>query len=274
MADKKPVVSIGMPVYNGSGHIAKALDSLLAQGFSDFELIISDNASTDATFEICRKYAQADPRIICERQPENRGALWNFNHVLQRARGEYFMWAAADDEWEPEFISENLKALQGDRSIVASISRVGFPNKAVTGKDTYPLMSGTRRNMLRYLYAPRENSRFYALFRRDPLSKCVDDDDFHAKDWAIVMKTLAYGKYYQVDKLLFRRTHRGQLERGMLQNISDGSPLCDKLLPMYRFSKEIVAGGFPLSVKLLGLPMLALNNLLYALMLLKERVIR
>ena len=104
-----PKVSIGMPVYNGEAFIREALDSLLAQTFTDFELIISDNASTDGTEAICREYAAKDERIRYLRQAENRGAPANFQCVLDEAVGEYFMWAAADDWWEKTFIQTTLE---------------------------------------------------------------------------------------------------------------------------------------------------------------------
>ncbi len=103
-----PKVSIGMPVYNGEPFIREALDSLLAQTFTDFELVISDNASTDDTEVICREYAAKDKRIRYVRQPENRGALPNFRFVLDEAVGEYFMWAAADDVWSLNWIETLL----------------------------------------------------------------------------------------------------------------------------------------------------------------------
>jgi glycosyltransferase involved in cell wall biosynthesis len=100
----KPLVSIGMPVYNGEKFIREALDSLLAQTFTDFELIISDNASTDNTEAICLEYAAKDARIRYVRQPENRGVLFNFQFVLDEARGEYFMWSAHDDAWDNRWL--------------------------------------------------------------------------------------------------------------------------------------------------------------------------
>jgi glycosyltransferase involved in cell wall biosynthesis len=106
---KVPKVSIGMPVYNGEPFIREALDSLLAQTFTDFELIISDNASTDGTEAICREYAAKDDRIRYVRQPENRGALANFQFVLDEAVGEYFMWAAADDIRAPDCLEIYLE---------------------------------------------------------------------------------------------------------------------------------------------------------------------
>lgn len=106
---KVPQVTIGMPVYNGAKFIREALDSLLAQTFSNFELIISDNASTDATQAICEEYVCRDLRIRYVRQSENRGAAANFQFVLDEAVGEYFMWAAADDQWDANWLSNLLK---------------------------------------------------------------------------------------------------------------------------------------------------------------------
>lgn len=107
-ANPMPKVSIGMPVYNGDQFICKALDSLLAQTFTDFELIISDNGSTDDTEKICRKYAERDSRIKYVRQLENRGGMWNFQFVLSEASAKYFMWAAHDDEWDPLWLETLL----------------------------------------------------------------------------------------------------------------------------------------------------------------------
>jgi len=105
---KNKLVSIGMPVFNGGKHIRDALDSLLAQTYRNFELIISDNSSTDETEQICREYEEIDFRIRYIRQPENLGATENFQFVLARAKGEYFMWAAHDDIWDPCWIETLL----------------------------------------------------------------------------------------------------------------------------------------------------------------------
>lgn len=104
MSSACPKVSIGMPVYNGEKFIREAIDSLLKQKFADFELIISDNASTDNTYKICLEYAERDARVKYIRQVENKGALANFNFVLEKAYGDYFMWAAADDIWSENWL--------------------------------------------------------------------------------------------------------------------------------------------------------------------------
>jgi glycosyltransferase involved in cell wall biosynthesis len=99
-----PTVSIGMPVYNGDNYIREAIDSLLAQTFRDFELLISDNASTDGTQSICEEYARGDARIRYVRQHRNRGGFNNFEYVLDHACGTYFMWAAHDDVWAANWL--------------------------------------------------------------------------------------------------------------------------------------------------------------------------
>lgn len=118
MAQAKTLISIGMPVYNGEKYIRTALDSLLSQTFESFELIISDNASTDNTERICREYQSNDSRVVYTRQPTNLGAAANFKFVLDQATSEYFMWAAHDDFWKPEFITQALASF--------SDSSVGF----------------------------------------------------------------------------------------------------------------------------------------------------
>jgi glycosyltransferase involved in cell wall biosynthesis len=105
---KVPQVSIGMPVYNGAKFIREALNSLLMQTFANFELIISDNASTDETETICREYAAKDERIRYVRQAYNLGPVTNFEFVLNEAVCEFFMWAAADDVWDKRWIDALL----------------------------------------------------------------------------------------------------------------------------------------------------------------------
>src|ERR1051325_3578852 len=104
-------VSIGLPVYNGARYLAPTLDAILAQTYTDFELIISDNASTDGTETICRDYAARDPRIRYLRQPQNIGAPPNHNFLVEQARGELFKWAAHDDLFGPKLIECCVRAL-------------------------------------------------------------------------------------------------------------------------------------------------------------------
>ncbi|HAZ10391.1 MAG TPA: hypothetical protein DCY56_04720 [Candidatus Omnitrophica bacterium] len=118
MIDKKPDVSIGMPVYNGAQHIRQALDSLLDQDYKNFELIISDNASTDETQDICKWYIARDKRIRYYRNENNVGAIQNFNSVFAISQGDYFMWASCHDLWEKTFISRCVDILKKEHTVV------------------------------------------------------------------------------------------------------------------------------------------------------------
>ncbi|MDP2246876.1 MAG: glycosyltransferase family 2 protein, partial [Nitrosomonadales bacterium] len=103
---------IGMPVYNGAAYIREALEALLSQTFKNFELIISDNASTDDTQRVCEDYAKRDKRIRYIRQETNQGALANFKYVLDQATAELFIWTAHDDLWAPDFLSDAVSLLK------------------------------------------------------------------------------------------------------------------------------------------------------------------
>lgn len=124
MATKPARVSMGMPVHNGEKYLRAALDSLLAQTFTGFELIISDNASTDGTESICRDYAARDPRIRYSRNHENIGAAPNMTRVFDLAVGEYFKWAAHDDLHAPTFLERCVEILDHDPSVVLSFSKI------------------------------------------------------------------------------------------------------------------------------------------------------
>jgi glycosyltransferase involved in cell wall biosynthesis len=107
-------VAIGMPVWNGENFVSEAIESILGQTYGDFELVISDNASTDATAEICRGYAKQDTRIRYFRQTKNIGAGPNHDEVFRLSAGRYFKWACHDDILATEFIVECVRVLDGD----------------------------------------------------------------------------------------------------------------------------------------------------------------
>jgi glycosyltransferase involved in cell wall biosynthesis len=113
-----PKVAIGLPVYNGENYLPDTLDHLLRQTFEDFELIISDNCSTDRTEAICREYAARDARILYTRTERNIGAAPNFNHVFGLARSPYFTWKAHDDRSLPAFLETCVTALDADPGVV------------------------------------------------------------------------------------------------------------------------------------------------------------
>src|SRR3989338_1926024 len=192
-----PAVSIGLPIYNGELSIRAALESLLAQTFTDFELIISDNASTDATESICREYAATDPRINYFQHEKNQGATANFQFVLDQARGEFFIWAACDDVRSPDFISVNLDFLRNNPDFVASTSPVRFDggefDEIKMGDAS--LAGEMPQRLVGFFTRWHANGRFYSLMRKDAIKdyRAVSAHFFGA-DWAVVLHLAYKGK--------------------------------------------------------------------------------
>jgi glycosyltransferase involved in cell wall biosynthesis len=152
-----PLVSIGVPVYNGERFLPQALDTLLGQTLRDFELIISDNASTDGTADICRDYAARDARIRYIRQASNIGAPRNWNFVALEARGRYFKWAAANDFCDPRMLEKCVAVLNADPSVVLCYGRA-----CIVDEET-----GEHRPYEHEVSAvdPRPSERFKTVFR-------------------------------------------------------------------------------------------------------------
>ena len=115
-----PRLVIGLPVYNGENYLEKAIASILSQSFTDFQLLIGDNASTDATESICRHYLEQDSRIRYHRHPKNIGAAPNFNFVFQPGNAPYFKWAAHDDLLEPDYLRQCIDILDRDSTLAVA----------------------------------------------------------------------------------------------------------------------------------------------------------
>ena len=190
-----PKVSIGMPVYNGEKIVRVALDSLLAQTFTDFELIISDNASTDRTGEICQEYAKKDPRIHYVRQPKTQEAESNFQFVLDKARGEYFMLACDDDVRSPDYLSVNIDFLSKNPDFVASTSPVRFEggkfNEIKMGD--FSLVGDKAQRIVHFFKGGFNCGRFYSLMRRDMVKDYPIADRFLGNDLALVLHLASKG---------------------------------------------------------------------------------
>lgn len=190
-------VSIGMPVYNAIGDIRRVLDSVLTQTFTDFELIISDNASTDGTAEVCAELASHDPRIRLIRQPRNLGATHNFRYVLEQATGEFFMWAASDDVRSPDFLAVNVGFLKANPEFVASTSPVRFDDGDFHERNMgdSSLTGDTPSRLADMFRAFHANGRFYSLMRREAVASCPNVHRFFlGSDWAVVLHLAAQGK--------------------------------------------------------------------------------
>ena len=128
----RPTVSFGVPVYNGEAGIDAALESLRAQTFDDLEIIVSDNASTDGTEEICRSHARLDPRVRYVRNERNVGVARNFNGLFRLASGRYFKWAPHDDVVAPEFLARCVEALEADPAVAIAVPTPRLIDEAPT----------------------------------------------------------------------------------------------------------------------------------------------
>src|SRR5262245_65846 len=197
-----------MPVYNGAGTIRAALDSLLAQTFRNFVLIVSDNNSSDSTAESCREYANRDPRIRYVRQPKNLRPANNFRFVLFEATTPFFMWVTADDLWGPKFVEHTLNFLVSNPDYVCCQTRVAFTTKqgeSHFAMGTYALTGTWRENAERFFRNPACNSRFYGLFRTRVLRSVFPTRGFSAYDLAVSAGTIKFGKHAELPECLMIR---------------------------------------------------------------------
>ena len=247
-----PKVTIGLPVYNGERYLRQSLDSLLAQTFTDFELIISDNASTDGTAAICHEYAERDPRIRYVRQPTNIGAGPNHNLLPQLARAPYFKWASHDDVYDVELLRRCLEvfARHPEATLVhcwdARIDPDGnrLPERPYTLDTANPSPAARLRSLL---YTDGGDD-FYGVIRTDVLTRIGPHGSYFNADRVFVAGLALYGPFYQVPEVLyFRREHPNRLTRASTHDRAAGMDpkRRNRLLhPAARLYVEYVAGYY------------------------------
>lgn len=208
-----PRVSIGMPVYNGERFLQEALDSILAQTFQDFELIISDNASTDRTQEICRAYVAKDQRIRYYCNTQNLGAAWNFNRVFELSQGEYFKWAAYDDTCAPTFIEQCIQVLDQQPSVVLCHSQTRIIDEHGQVLENYDCKLNT--------HSPKPHKRFgdlilkrhacfqlFGVMRANVLRMTSGHGAYVGGDRILLAELGLFGQFHEVPEyLFFRRDH-------------------------------------------------------------------
>ena len=206
---ERPLVSIGVPVYNGENYLREALASLVAQDYENFELIISDNGSTDATAAICQEFAERDSRIRYVRQEENRGSPWNFKFVANEARGKYFMWAAHDDLWGATFASKCVALLEKHPQAVLCCTEINFIDGA--GKPSIHYAGYKNIETLRMRPAERIHELIalsgwfavYGLMRREALQKISLGLGTYGYDVVLLLELLLQGEFVKVPEALF-----------------------------------------------------------------------
>lgn len=222
-AGSPPRVSIGLPVRNGENFLEETLRSICGQTFADFELIIADNGSTDATQRICEHHARQDRRIRYVRHEENAGAAANFNLVLELARAPLFKWQAHDDQLAPDFLEKSLRALEAQPHAVLCITGA----RRVNGRG-YELerwnspLHGTQSNSapLRFGAVVRTFycnwTELYGVMRREAIARTMLHRPFRGTDIAIVAELALLGPFVRIDEPLFiNRDHDGRYYRSI-----------------------------------------------------------
>jgi glycosyltransferase involved in cell wall biosynthesis len=213
-----PRVSIGLPVYNGDNFLAAAIDTLLNQTFTDFELIISDNASTDGTEAMCREYAAKDPRVQYHRSETNYGAAWNFNNTFHLARGEYFKWAAHDDTHHPEFLARCVEVLDRSPEIVLCFSKTTFIDESGKEYKEYDYRidfaeTPLRKRFFHFVCGGYIVQEIFGLIRSEVLRDTKLIDGYLGSDLVLLGNLTLSGNFYQIPECLFQ--HREHEDRSM-----------------------------------------------------------
>ncbi|MGH7513959.1 MAG: glycosyltransferase family 2 protein [Gemmatimonadales bacterium] len=213
-----PRLTIGLPVYNGEKYLGEALDALLAQSYQDFELIISDNASTDGTVDICQRYVEKDARVRYVRQPVNIGLAPNHDVLVDLARGELFKWASNDDLYAPELVERCVAALDEHPDVVLAhcwSARVDGAGIVIEAYE-YPLNTASPRapERFRSILFDSGGDDDYGVIRTDVLRRTAMHGSHHHADHTIIAELALYGRFYQVPEwLYFRRDHSDRAER-------------------------------------------------------------
>lgn len=210
-----PRLSIGLPVYNGERFLAESVESLLGQTYEDFELIISDNASTDGTEDICRNYARRDSRIRYFRQPHNVGGAPNHNFVIHEARGELFKHASHDDLYGKELIRLCVEALDEHPEVVLahSWSAVIDESDVISEVVDYVVNTGAPQapERLRSMLFDGWGDDEGGVMRTEVLRRTALHGSYHFADRTFTIELALHGPFYMVpDYLYFRRQHAGQ----------------------------------------------------------------
>jgi glycosyltransferase involved in cell wall biosynthesis len=213
-----PRLSVGLPVYNGEKYLAEAIEALLGQSYPEFELIISDNASTDGTADICRHYESADPRVRYFRQPRNIGLAPNHNFVADQASGEFFKWAASDDLYERNLLERSIAALDEHPHAVLAHSWTAYIDDRanVTQAFEYPLSTASLHapERFRSVLFDSGGDDDYGIIRTEVLRRAAKKDSYHHADHTIIAEIVLHGPFFQIpDWLYFRRDHADRAER-------------------------------------------------------------
>jgi len=272
--ENNPIVTIGLPVFNGEKLLKKRLDSIISQTFSDFKVLISDNDSTDNTQKICYDYLSKDSRIEYFRQEKNIG-MNNFWFLLDEAKSKYFVWAAVDDWWLPQFLEKNVKILESNNKFVGSISKIEYDDmnhvktkspkfskiKKYYSYDEYP-KSPDFENRVKFYLRLNRGENIYSIFHTDIIKKFRKIKKCVGLDLAIILGVLKYGEINIIDEVLMYRSAKGLsgITNRKFSTIFNEHGFLGKIFPFLPFSIWI-ARNLGLKVLIQNLDYLLFINL-------------
>jgi glycosyltransferase involved in cell wall biosynthesis len=206
---------VGMPVHNGEKFVGAAIEAHLNQTFEDFEMIITDNASTDRSEEICRAYAEKDARIRYYRNPENLGASVNYRRCFELSTGQYFRWTPSDDLVSPNLLERAVDILDHDSSVFVAYART----KLIDGQGRIIGDFDEKLHLMHDLPSQRwkeaiRNMRLgnlhYGLSRSDTFRKTGLLRNYTGGDFPLIAEMSLYGKFCEIsDAFFYRRLHEG-----------------------------------------------------------------
>jgi glycosyltransferase involved in cell wall biosynthesis len=256
-----PAVSICLPVYNGENYVAVAIESMLAQTFADFELIITDNASTDRTEEICRRFADADPRVRYHRNDRNVGGARNQAIAVQLSRGRYVRLSAHDDKMAPTHLEECLAVLDKQPDAVIAFTRTVVINEVGAEVTRYRATRGTAdtpsRRFRELIFRDHNCDAIYGVMRGDILRGVRPMENFVDGDKVFLCRLAFHGPFVSIDRPLFyKRFHLknwvGNWRDRMAWYNPDakGKVTFPNWLELFSYSNAVVTAPIPLLERL------------------------
>jgi len=216
--DRAPLVTIGLPVYNGEAHLAESIESILAQTMGDLELVIADNASTDGTIAICERYAASDPRVRIERSAENLGAAWNYNRLVDAARGRYFKWSSHDDVCGPRLLERCVAVMEEDPGVELCYPKTMLIDGTGAELGLYSdRMHLDARSATARVAAAASRLRLcnavFGVMRTETLRGTRLIQAYPASDKVLLTELAMRGRFFEVDEALFLRRMHGGMSR-------------------------------------------------------------
>jgi glycosyltransferase involved in cell wall biosynthesis len=222
MSSSEPRVTIGVPVYNAERHIPETLDALVAQSYTNVEIVISDNASTDRTEAICRSFARADRRVVYHRNTENVGIYANYTKLMQFGTGSLFKWASANDWVAPTFVESCVNVLLRRPDVILSYPQTKLFADDLDASTAYDDVgsleddSPTAR-LLTLLQRIRLNNVMNGVIRRDALTRTRLHEPYHSSDIVMLCELALMGKFVQVPEPLYYRRMTPEASTKLMQ---------------------------------------------------------